>query len=76
MRLSRTITLTGKIVVRRSAKQLFWPDRLLQKAEEWGNKGKSAVLRGQIKFLNRHGLKFNWDNDDLKEIELSKIDEN
>ena len=57
---------TGKVVVRRSAKQLLWPDRLLKKAEEWGKKGKSAVLRGQIKFLNRHGLKFEWDNDDLK----------
>ena len=67
---------TGKVVVRRSSKQLFWPDRLLKKAEEWGKKGKSAVLRDQIKFLNRHGLKFDWDNDDLKEIKLSKTDEN
>ena len=63
------------VVVRRSAKQLFWPDRLLNKAEKWGKKGKSAVLRGQIKFLNRHGVKFNWDNDDLEEIELSKTEE-
>ena len=66
---------TGKVGVRRFAKRLFWPDRLLKKAEEWGKKGKSAVLSGQIKFLNRHGLKFDWDNDDLKEIELSKTDE-
>ena len=63
---------SGKVVVRRSEKQLFWPDRLIKKAEEWGKKGKSAVLRGQIKFLNRHGLKFDWDNDDFKEIDLSK----
>ena len=47
---------TGKVVVRRSKKQLFWPNRLLKKAEEWGKKGNSAVLRGQIKFLNRHGV--------------------
>ena len=61
-------------MVRRSAKQLFWPDRLLKKAEEWGKRVKIAVLRGQIKFLNRHELKFDWDNDDLKEIKLSKTD--
>ena len=33
-------------------------------------------MRGQIKFLNRHGVKFDWDNADLEEIELSKTDEN
>ena len=27
---------------------------------------------GQIKFLNRHRVKFDWDNDDLEEIELSE----
>ena len=27
------------------------------------------------KFLNRHGVKFDWDNDNLEEIELSKTDE-
>ena len=72
---NQLLTSVVKVVVRRSAKQLFWPDRLLKKAEEWGKKEKSAVLRGQIKFLNRHGLKFDRDNDDLKEIELSKTDE-
>ena len=32
-------------------------------------------MRGQIKFLNRHGIKFDWDNDDLEEIEPSKTEE-
>ena len=32
-------------------------------------------MRGQIKFLNRHGVKSDWDNDDLEEIELSKTNE-
>ena len=67
---------TVKVVVRRSAKQLFLPVRLLKKAEEWNKKRKSAVLRGQIKFLKRHGLNFDWEDDDLKEIKLSKTDEN
>ena len=66
---------TGKVVVQRSARQLFWPDILLKKAEEWGKKGNSTIMRGQIKFLNRHGVQFDWDNDDLEEIELSKTDE-
>ena len=66
---------TGKFVVRRSAKQLFYPDRIMKKAEKWGKKGKSAVLRGQIKFLNRYGEKFDWDNDNLEEIKVSKMDE-
>ena len=66
---------TGKVVVRRSAKQLFCPDRLLKKSEEWGKKGKSAIMRGQIKFLNIHGVKFDWENEFLEEIELSKTDE-
>ena len=66
---------TGKVVVLSSAKKLFWPDRLLKKAEERSKKGKSAVLRGQIKFLNRRRVKFDWENDDLEEIELSKTDE-
>ena len=62
-------------MVQRSAKQLFWTDRLLKKAEEWGKKGNSAIMRGQIKFLNKHGVNFDWDNDDLEEIKLSKTDE-
>ena len=62
-------------MVLRSVKQLFWPNRLPKKAEEWGKKGNSAIMRGQIKFLNRYGVKFDWYNDNLEEIELSKTDE-
>ena len=29
-----------------------------------GGKGKKAILKGQIKFLNRKGKKFDWDNND------------
>ena len=32
-----------------------------------GGKGKKAILKGQIKFLNWKGDKFDWDNDDLTE---------
>ena len=37
-------------------------------------KGKKAILKGQIKFMNQKGEKFDWDNDDLTEIEMSDIE--
>ena len=37
-------------------------------------KGKKAILKGQIKFLNQKGEKFDWDNDDLTEIEMADIE--
>ena len=59
---------TGRVVVRSTFKQMIWPERLLRKAITWGGKGKKAILKGQIKFLNQNGEKFDWDNDDLTEI--------
>ena len=37
----------------------------------WGKKGKNTILKSQIKFLNRKEEKFDWDNNDLKEIEMA-----
>ena len=62
---------TGRVVVSRTVKQMIWPERLLRKADVWGKKGKKAILKGQIKFLNRKGEKFDWDNDYLTEIEMA-----
>ena len=39
-------------------------------ASQCGKKGKAAIMQGRIKFLNRNGEKFDWDNDDLGEIEV------
>ena len=63
---------TGRIVVCSTVKHMIWTERLLRKANEWGKKDNKAILKGQIKFLNRKGEKFDWDNDDLSEIEMAK----
>ena len=44
--------------------------QLVRKIEEWGKKGAKAIQRGYIDFLNRNGEKFDWDNDDLSELEV------
>ena len=49
---------TGKLVVRRIAKQIPWPDRMLKIASEWGRKSKKLVTRDSIQFLNRKRKKF------------------
>ena len=52
--------------------QLPWPldNRLVKKVEEWGRKGDAAIKRSCIEFWNRTGEKFDWDNDDLSELEV------
>ena len=37
----------------------------------WGKKGKNSILKVQIKFLNRKGEKFDWDKNNLIEIEMA-----
>ena len=58
-------------MVRTKVKQIIWPKRLLRKATALGEKDRNAILNGQIKFLNRKGEKFDWDNDDLTENEMA-----
>ena len=63
---------SGKVLHRRTVTQLPWPldNKLVRKIEEWGKKGASAIKRGCIDFLNRNGEKFDWENDDLSELEV------
>ena len=56
---------TGRFVVRRTVRQMIWPERLIRKENTWGQNGKKAILKGQIKVLNRKGEHFDRDNDDL-----------
>ena len=35
---------TGRVEVRSTFKQMIWPERLLRKANMWGERGKKAVL--------------------------------
>ena len=57
-------------MVRQTVKQLPWLDILIKKANEWGKKDKRAILRGRIKFLNRKGDTFDWDNEVLDKFEV------
>ena len=43
---------TGCVIVRRSAKQMPWLDRLLKIANSWGRRGKHAIQRGHLSLLN------------------------
>ena len=60
------------MVGHRIAKQIPWPDRMLKIASEWGSKSKKLVMRDSIQFLNRKGKKFNWENDELSDLEVNK----
>jgi len=63
---------TGKMLHRRTVTQIPWPldNILIRKVEAWGKKGARAIKRGRIEFLNRKGEKFDWDNDDLTDLEV------
>ena len=49
-----------------------WPlgNRLVKKVEAWDKKGARAIKKGCIEFLNRNGETFDWENDDLSELEV------
>ena len=55
---------TGRVMVRRTVKQIPWTDRLLKVANQWGKEVKAEIMQGRIKLFNRNGEKFDWDNDD------------
>ena len=64
---------SGKILHRRTVTQLPWTKNncLIKKIEAWGKKGARAIKKGCIEFLNRNGEKFDWDNDDLSDLEVA-----
>ena len=62
----------GKLVIRRIAKQIPWPDRILKVANTWDRKSKKLILKNTIQFLNRKGKKFNWDNNKLSDLEVKE----
>ena len=64
---------TGRILYRRTVKAVPWPEdgKLIRKVEEWGKRAVRAIKRGCIKFLNRNGERFDWDNDDLSDLEVN-----
>ena len=46
---------------------------MIRKVEAWGKRSARAIKRNRIDFLNRKGEKFDWDNDDLSDLE--RVDE-
>ena len=63
---------TGKLVFHKISKQIPLPDRMFKIACEWGRKSKQLVMKDSIQFLNRKGKKFDWDNDELSDLEVKK----
>jgi hypothetical protein len=61
---------TGKVVIRRRVEQLPLPTRILNKAIEWGEKGKAQITKDSIQFLNRLGKQFEWDNDEVEDLQV------
>ena len=61
---------TGKVVLRRTFTQMPYPERMVKQANYWGLKSKSAIVKGEIKIFNRHGKKFDLDNDELSELDV------
>ena len=64
---------TGRLLHRRTVTQVPWPldNHLLQKVESWGKRSVRAIKRNRIDFLNRKGEQFDWDNDDLSDLEVT-----
>ena len=49
-------------------------DRLLKIANSWGKRGKHAIQRGYLNFLNHNDKKLDWGNDDLANLETDRTD--
>ena len=63
---------SGKILHLRTLTQLPCPlaNRLVKKVEAWDKRGARVIKKGCIEFLNRNGENFDWENDDLSELEV------
>jgi hypothetical protein len=61
---------TGKVVIRRRVEQLPFPNRMLKKVIEWEKKGKAQITKDSIQFLNRLGKQFEWDNDEVEDLQV------
>ena len=67
---------TVKVVIRRRVVQLpfLFLNRMLKKANAWGKKSKAQITKDSIQFLNRMGEKFDWENDEVKTIQVVRSD--
>ena len=44
---------------------------MIKNASELGQRSKEIIATNTIQFRNCHGGKFDWDNDDLSELEIT-----
>ena len=63
---------TVKVVTRRFINQIPWPDGTIETANAWGRKSKHLIRKESITFLNRHHEKFDWENDDMSDLFVTK----
>ena len=64
--------LTGQVVKQRNFKVLSYPDRMIDKVNEWGQKNKQE---NELIFKNRNNDDFSWLGDD-EDSELDLIADN
>ena len=63
---------TGKVVTRRIIKQIPWPNGTIEIANAWGRKSKHLIRKESITFLNRHHEKFDWENNGMSDLVVTK----
>ena len=60
------------MITRRVADQVPWPESMIKTTSAWGRKNKKLIMKDSVQFLNRKGKNFDWDNDDLDDLEIKK----
>ena len=60
---------TGVVLKCRKITEFPMSDRVIAKVNKWGERTKQEKYGKKLHFLNRHKLKFDWDNEELSEYE-------
>ena len=63
---------TDNVVPRRVIKQIPLPDGTIEIANALGRKSKHLIRRESITILNRYHDKFDWENDDMSDLVVTK----
>lgn len=70
---------TGKVVTRRTSKEVPMPNRVIRRMNWWGKKSKQIQYGRKLAFLNRRKQSYDWENDEndpleaLEEAEEQKV---
>ena len=60
---------TQQIIKRRTVTPLPMPDRIIKLITRLGKKSKQSRTTDKLTFLNRHKAKFDWDNEELDDMD-------